>query len=116
MLFEFITIIFLLQDDQYDYLVNDVLQSMVLQDSPDVNKCNLEILIMLFQSMQIKMAKFLPLIISALDTQITVGVAADIANLSIKVYQICPQRRPYFISWVDCKLCEGLIAALLFSR
>nr|CAG4650840.1 EOG090X03G5 [Simocephalus serrulatus] len=74
-------------NDQYDSLINDLMQSMLIQDSPEVTKCNLEILVILFQSMQIKMAKFLPLIISALDTHITEGVTSDILLLSIKVVE-----------------------------
>ncbi len=73
------------QNDQYDSLVNDLLQSMIVQDSTDKAKINLEILVILFHSVQIKMAKFLPSIISVMESYVTVGASPDILLLVSEV-------------------------------
>nr|CAH0101338.1 unnamed protein product [Daphnia galeata] len=73
------------QDDQYDSLASDVLNSMIIQDSSAVVSCNLKILTILFHSMKIKMAKFLPSIISLLDNYVTVGVSSDVHVLATEI-------------------------------
>ncbi|EFX73015.1 hypothetical protein DAPPUDRAFT_325742 [Daphnia pulex] len=100
------------QDDQYDSLASDVLKSMIIQDSPSATSCNLKILILIFHSMKIKMAKFLPSIISVLDNYVTVGVSPEIHVLSAEVMEqiveycwVCLE--PQFtrqLSWILFKL------------
>jgi hypothetical protein len=59
---------------------------MIIQDSPSATSCNLNILI--FHSMKIKVAKFLPSIISVSDNYATVGVSPEIHALSAEVLNL----------------------------
>jgi hypothetical protein len=61
---------------------------MIIQDSPSATSCNLKILILIFHSMKIKMAKFLPSIISVSDNYATVGVSPEIHALSAEVLNL----------------------------
>ena len=69
------------QNDEYDSLVNDLLQSMIVQDSSDKAKINLEILVILFHSVQVKMVRFLPHVISVMDSYVNIGASPDILRL-----------------------------------
>lgn len=106
------------KDDEYDILVNDLLQSTLVQDSPSAATCNLKILVILFHSMKIKMAKFLPSVIAVLENYITVGVAPDIHVLTVEVMEqiveycwVClePQFTSH-LSWVLFKLASEKLA------
>nr|CAG4636875.1 EOG090X03G5 [Ceriodaphnia reticulata] len=101
------------QNDEYDSLVNDLLQSMIVQDSTDKAKTNLEILVILFHSVQIKMAKFLPSIISIMDSYVAVGASPDILLLVSEVLEQmlihcwdCLDQFSTHLSWILFKLDE----------
>lgn len=73
------------QEDQYDLLVTELLQSMIINNSPSSAKTDLEILSLLFDSVKIKMMQFLPSVINVLDNYIIVGVSPDVHQWSVKV-------------------------------
>ncbi|XP_057368846.1 uncharacterized protein LOC130689925 [Daphnia carinata] len=106
------------RDEEYDSLVNDLLQSTLVQDSPSAATCNLKILVILFHSMKIKMAKFLPSVIAVLDNYLAVGVTLDIHVLTVELMELTIEYcwvclEPQFtshLSWLLFKLASEKLA------